>query len=822
MSLIHKIQEGLQTAETIGEKIIQNFAEEYEKNATPTDSFVQEVRHLQGVKALGSSAAKSHPLFPLTRLQKEIDSTDSKGAMKKAAFELGRLRQKVEKEEGASAAIPLLMLETRLALMRGDTVTADLLSARLMAKSREAAAAKALLPVQALVAKGELTPSDLKDHKPYLAIVTIDGGKALAATPFFLKLSPPEQLAILKDVSRLGLIAEHRSLGRTALLAYDEPRRLYHESQIALLQGNTAKARVLMMDLKEKTVSSQEPEIVLMREEAREILRTFSLSEMDSLIAFNESVVAQQKGNRYGWNIREQLSGDSRNLSFKRMRTFLEKGQADTLEEAYALARKKGLLGKIDGVMAPLFKMGTYEGLQRLAHPEDKKRYLLEIVDAINHRDGSYAVAGKMLEDVFQDELRRELSACSEEKREAIRAEVDVKKIEKEVKQMGDVFETALDGKLAAWKEKDPQPFTARFGEAGPSADERAGLLREMAASEVKHRVTLKIGYRLLAESHESGELAGRDAYADKAWTIYNDTFDPLDEIFNVAHATSDALKKEALFTAVSLPAGLGAGVLARSTIGGTSLVVRMAAQGGLRAVAAEGMIVGAGALAEGLTGVSLNALLKGEKITAGSAGMEFLSSFVSGSVGRLWSRGAKALKLDEAGLQKIATEGGSRAEILGRKIAGFAAPLTLSVTQATVFGEIGILFEDEAAKTTFAERFVGNMVKALVNPQLEKGIHHLTGGRLEKMEETTWKRLQVARDVFLVKNELPMTESNRVATALTKAGWTEKQVLEFLSLDPSLAPLVMPSSEKAEDLVKNLSAGGVKDQDSPLEVNPF
>jgi hypothetical protein len=334
--------------------------------------------------------------------------------------------------------------------------------------------------------------------------------------------------------------------------------------------------------------------------------------------------------------------------------------------------------------------------------------------------------------------------------------------------------------------------------------------------------VTLKIGYHLLRESHDSGELKTRDAYADKAWTIYNDTFDPLDEYFNVAHATGDALKKEALFTAVTLPAGLGVGTLARTTVGGTSLVVRLAAQGGFRAFAAEGLIVGAGALAEGLTGLALNRLLKGEKITAGKAGMEFLSGLVSGSVGRLWSRGAKALKLDEAGLQKIVTQGGGRAEILGRKIAGYAAPMTLSATQSTVLGEIAILFQDEPVTTSFGERLLGNVVKALVNPQLEKGIHKLTGGKLEKAEENVWKRLTVARENYLTQNPLPVTESIGMADSLTKAGWTEKQIMEFLKMDPSLAPLVMPSSDKVEDLVKDLPGMGVKERDGHLEANPY
>ena len=243
----------------------------------------------------------------------------------------------------------------------------------------------------------------------------------------------------------------------------------------------------------------------------------------------------------------------------------------------------------------------------------------------------------------------------------------------------------------------------------------------------------MKVGFTLLNESHDSGELKRRDAFADEAWKIYNDTFDPLDEIFNVAHATSDTLKREALFTVVTLPAGLGAGTLARTTVGGTSLVVRLAAQGGFRALAAEGMVVGAGALAEGLSGIALNALLKGGEITPGKVGVELVSALASGSVGRLWKRAAAALKIDSEALKEIVMKGGSRTEIAGRKIAGFAGPVALSAAQSTLFGEIEVLFEDEPVKTSFGERVFSNVVKALVNPQLEKGFHRLTGA--------SWKR---------------------------------------------------------------------------------
>src|SRR4030095_6850711 len=184
MNIFNKIQERFKTASEVAEKVAQGVAQEYEKNSTPTDSFLQEAKHWSGPQP---SAGKSHPFFPLTSpsVPETKGSADPNQSLKHLAFQLGRERRRAENEEGASAAIPLLLIKPRVALTLGDTVTADRLSARLMDKSREAAAAKALAPVQDLVGKGELTATDLKDHQPYLAIVSTEGGKLLAATPFF-------------------------------------------------------------------------------------------------------------------------------------------------------------------------------------------------------------------------------------------------------------------------------------------------------------------------------------------------------------------------------------------------------------------------------------------------------------------------------------------------------------------------------------------------------------------------------------------------------------------------------------------------------------
>jgi hypothetical protein len=870
MDLFKLVSTPLKNTGEFLENLAHRVQESYEKNATPTPSFVREVEGLSCIVRHESSGKRfGHPLFSFTAssspwragLEAAVASLPGlppglapsllllaregenlieertlllKGLghlvgfssageatepdvdrvrLTKLAFLVARERRRVINEEGLSQAAPLLLMETHIALALGDSQRADQLSARLMETLKESATATALAPVQSLVESGELHAGDLEDLKPYFRIVSIPAcGKKLAATPFFFQQSGPRQLEMLQEVSRLALVAEHRTHARDALLACDEPRQLYHEAHLALLSGNTPKARVLLMDFKENTMTAEDPELILMREEAREILRIFSLQEMDQLIAYNQEIAAQRKGNRYGWTIEAILTGESQDLSLQRMKKFLERGEADTLEEAYELGREAGILGKISGSLVPLFQMGTREGLERLSQPESRKRYLLEVVEATNIRDGSYAGSGKLLEDVFQDELRFALRECSKEKFAALRADIDRENLEKMVSR--ELMQAALEEKLALLQEKDPDGFAERFGADGPSEDEKKGLIDEMVKTEVEHRVTLLVGFHLLGELHDSGELKTRDPLAAQAWEIYNDSFDPLDEIFNVAHATSDVLKKEALFTVVTLPAGLGVGTLARAGVGGSSLVVRLAAQGGFRAMLAEGMVIGAGALAEGLTGLALNRLLKGEKITPGKAGLEFLSGLAGGSIGRLWSRGAKALKIDEAALETLVKKGGNRAELAGRKIGGFAAPLALSVANTTLFGEIGILFEDEPVKTSFAERLFGNFIKGLINPQLEKVVHRALGNYLSDADDQVWRRLKVAREGILVQKRMDEDDSHalfkmgQAASSLKEAGATEEEIVKWLEIDPSLAPLVMPATDDADALVKDLTEG--------------
>src|SRR5262245_58410922 len=110
MSFVSKIQEGIKTAGQKVEEIAHQLEKEYERNSTPSDSFIQEIRHLSCPKAAPSSSpVKAHPLFPSTpsSVPGATDPKDPQEKLRKLAFQTARERRRLENEEGASRAIPL-------------------------------------------------------------------------------------------------------------------------------------------------------------------------------------------------------------------------------------------------------------------------------------------------------------------------------------------------------------------------------------------------------------------------------------------------------------------------------------------------------------------------------------------------------------------------------------------------------------------------------------------------------------------------------------------------------------------------------------------
>jgi hypothetical protein len=153
MSIISKLFEKIKMAGDQAEEVARGLEKEYEKNSTPSDTFLLEVCQQSAPNISADSTPKSHPLFPSASPspRSASESFDPQAGLKELAFRIGRERHRVEKEEGASKAIPLLMIETRIALELGDVPTASRLSAHLLTKAREVSAAKVLNPLQAFV-----------------------------------------------------------------------------------------------------------------------------------------------------------------------------------------------------------------------------------------------------------------------------------------------------------------------------------------------------------------------------------------------------------------------------------------------------------------------------------------------------------------------------------------------------------------------------------------------------------------------------------------------------------------------------------------------
>src|SRR5262249_44275853 len=119
--------------------------------------------------------------------------------------------------------------------------------------------------------------------------------------------------------------------------------------------------------------------------------------------------------------------------------------------------------------------------------------------------------------------------------------------------------------------------------------------------------------------------------------------------------------------------------------------------------------------------------------------------------------------------------------------------------------------------KTSFAERALGHLAKALINPRLEKGVHRLLGGKLEEADEAVWKRLKIAQTEFRILQRMD-PEVGDHAVSLRAEGLSGEEVLKRLHMDPSLAPLLVASDDQLESLMGELLAGGLEEREKDFK----
>lgn len=197
------------------------------------------------------------------------------------------------------------------------------------------ALADALAPLQELASQGYLTPENLGAYVERNWVTfscAPSGGTQIHLTPDFQRLGGPEQGMALQEMQRIGMRAQLQSAfeGET-----DNHRRLYYQAKLHLMDGNLPASRIAMMDFKTATYGTEDPEILMMREEIRGILRHFSLAATERLLEAADSLGTQRANSWLGLE-RDiaKRTGPITERMLHAMRTFLQQGKADTLDEA--------------------------------------------------------------------------------------------------------------------------------------------------------------------------------------------------------------------------------------------------------------------------------------------------------------------------------------------------------------------------------------------------------------------------------------------------------------------------------------------------------
>jgi len=398
-----------------------------------------------------------------------------------------------------------------------------------------------------------------------------------------------------------------------------------------------------------------------------------------------------------------------------------------------------------------LFRLETHEGLKATDTPEKRRAALLAAAKEIRHRTGSYVVAGEILEGLFAKDFQAALAEIPADKLAQLKKEVEAErpKVEKQVK-----------ADLAKMKEKHPYEFKQRFPKGEASEQDVAKLVDQALAGKLSVKVR-KLAFEKVDAKAEKGLS---DAIASEAWKVYDDMKDPTDKTWNLADESWDGIVDEVVMTTVTMPVTMGVGAALRGGLGGTSLALRWAAQGGGRAFAVRAGIFTAGALAEGLT---MEAFTPGE-FELKRVGFNALMSLSFHGGGKAWGKAGAKLGLDEAALAALRAEGKS---VTGKSAANFAGTMLTQTTVATGMGYVGDLILHHDNPNTFWERFGGEALRMLAFHYGTHAINTATGHMIVEGDAATQAKTKAARESYLkwVEQGLPKEEAAKRAVAYAK-----------------------------------------------------
>lgn len=387
-------------------------------------------------------------------------------------------------------------------------------------------------------------------------------------------------------------------------------------------------------------------------------------------------------------------------------------------------------LSRTDPDMSSLFSLGSRASLAKRGTEDGDRRELLALGQSLRHRDGSYATSAKLLEQVFAGSLEDAIAAIPQSEITAINAQVTSEKaqIDKEVR-----------ARLAEQKSANPTAFAEAYPSGSPSEKE-ISVLVQAAMTEKAFELTRQKAFQKLDGWAQDGTL-NADPMAKEAWLAYEDMLDPLSKTWNWSDATCDAVLDEVIITAVTMPLVMAGGMAVRTALLAQTFTLRLAAQGGFRALAARGLVAGAGIATEaGLQTVGTG-LITGHGIGAEEFGFNMLMLTAFHGGGALWGKAAARAGIGEDAI--LAAGGLKRFGLSSANTAGSLATQTAVATGMTYASEIITGIDNPE---TFMERLGEETLRMVAFHYGTAAANKATGGRLPAAERRADLRFEVAK----------------------------------------------------------------------------
>ncbi|MFO1463120.1 MAG: HEAT repeat domain-containing protein [bacterium] len=175
----------------------------------------------------------------------------------------------------------------------------------------------------------------------YVTLTQGSGGKkTLDFSDAFTKLDDGKKLEVFSEIAKL---ARPGKLKASLESETDPSKRLFLESQIALMDGNLPLAQIKLRDFKASCPGQPEdPNFASMLAQARSNLRELSLISLAQLEQQNETLIAQRRNNPEMLLSTAERNYRQHKAYLAGLKQALEAGLADTLEEAQELYKTQG------------------------------------------------------------------------------------------------------------------------------------------------------------------------------------------------------------------------------------------------------------------------------------------------------------------------------------------------------------------------------------------------------------------------------------------------------------------------------------------------